>query len=247
MHRRRMGAVVKALRTCTGVDNTQEGLQQSRGRALISYRVLQRLNPLCACARGKMHAHGCCAFARTGDSSVSRRTTCAISSSSVSKKGTFFHETGERMRTQSCTCACVHTCTNTHTHLVYAHVRCIFPLERRSTAWLPVGDTIFVRADILLRSCSCAHLEGFPKHMSVDRRGFEIKMFGRMQTSCYRTAQSLCICVYVFHAIIHSCMHTFLVGGLDQPAGNERSPSQKWISMKWEVHAYALLCVRKYK
>ena len=137
--------------------------------------------------------------------------------------------------------------THTHTHLVYAHVRCIFPLERRSTAWLLVGDTIFVRADILLRSCSCAHLEGFPKHMSVDRRGFEIKMFGRMQTSCYRTAQSLCICVYVFHAIIHSCMHTFLVGGLDQPAGNERSPSQKWISMKWEVHAYALLCVRKYK
>ena len=59
----------------------------------------------CACARGKMHAHGCCAFARTGDSSVSRRTTCAISSSSDSNKGTFFHEMGERMRTQSCTCA----------------------------------------------------------------------------------------------------------------------------------------------
>ena len=70
----------------------------------------------CACARGKMHAHGCCAFARTGDSSVSRRTTCAISSSSVSQEGTFFHEMGERMRTQSCTCAGVHTCTNTHTH-----------------------------------------------------------------------------------------------------------------------------------
>ena len=120
MQRRRMGAVAKALRTCTGVDSTQEGLQQSRGRALISYRVLQRLNPLCACARGKLHAHGCCAFARTGDSSVSRRTTCAISSSSVSKKGTFFHETGERMRTQSCTCAGVHTCTHTHTPHVCA-------------------------------------------------------------------------------------------------------------------------------
>ena len=128
---------------------------------------------------------------------------------------------------------------HTHTHLVYAHVRYIFPLERRSTAWLPVGDTIFVRAEIFLRSCSCAHLEDVPKHMSVDRRGFEINKFGRMQTSCYRTGQSLCICVYVFHAIIHSCMHTFLVGGLDQPAGDERSPSQKWISMKLDVHFYA--------
>ena len=70
--------VVEALRTCTGVDNTQ-------------------------------------AFARTGDSSVTRRTTCAISSSSDSNKGTFFHETGGWMRTQTCTYAGVHTCTCTHT------------------------------------------------------------------------------------------------------------------------------------
>ena len=39
-----------------------------------------------------------------------------------------------------CTCAGVHTCAHTHTHLVYAHVRYIFPLRRRSTVWLPIGE-----------------------------------------------------------------------------------------------------------
>ena len=29
---------------------------------------------------------------------------------------------------------------HTNTHLVYAHVRYIFPLRRRSTVWLPVGE-----------------------------------------------------------------------------------------------------------
>ena len=35
-------------------------------------------------------------------------------------------------------CRCTYVCT--HTHLVYAHVRYIFPLERRSTVWLPIGE-----------------------------------------------------------------------------------------------------------
>ena len=110
-----------------------------------------------------------------------------------------------------CRCTYVHM----HTHLVYAHVCYIFLLERRSTAWLTVGDTSFVRVHIFIWSCSRAHLEGVPMHMPVDRRGFEVNKSGRMQPSCYRTGQSLCIWLYVFHASIHSCMHTFLVRGLD--------------------------------
>ena len=36
-------------------------------------------------------------------------------------------------------CRCTYVCTHTHTYLVYAHVRYIFPLRRRSTVWLPIG------------------------------------------------------------------------------------------------------------
>ena len=74
---------------------------------------------------------------------------------------------------------------HTHTHLVYAHVRYIFPLERRSTVWLSVGETISLRAEIFLQSCSCAHLEDVLQHMSVDHRGFERNKLGRMQRCAY--------------------------------------------------------------
>ena len=89
---------------------------------------------------------------------------------------------------------------HTHTHLVYAHVRYIFPLERRSTVCLPFGDTVSVRAEIFLQSCSCAHFGDVLQHMSVDHRDFEIKKLGRMQPSfcipgtCQRTWRTVWPC-----------------------------------------------------
>ena len=83
----------------------------------------------------------------------------------------------------------VHTHTHTHTHFVYAHVRYIFPLERRSTVWLSVGETISLRAESFLQSCSCAHFEDVLQHMSVEHRGFEINKLGRMQRCAYLAVQ----------------------------------------------------------
>ena len=54
-----------------------------------------------------------------------------------------------------------------------------FPLEHRSTVWLPVGDTVFAPADLLLRRCSCARLEDFPRKMPVDCCGFGINNVAR--------------------------------------------------------------------
>ena len=46
--------------------------------------------------------------------------------------------------------------------------------DRPSTTWLPVGDTVFAPADLLLRNCSCARLVDFPGHMAVNCRGLGI-------------------------------------------------------------------------
>ena len=49
-------------------------------------------------------------------------------------------------------------------------VRLPIPVECRSTAWKASGDTVFAPGDIVQRGCSCARLESFPVHMSVDCR-----------------------------------------------------------------------------
>ena len=49
-------------------------------------------------------------------------------------------------------------------------VRLPIPVERRSIAWKASGYTVYAPGDILDRECSCARLESFPVHMSVDCR-----------------------------------------------------------------------------
>ena len=139
-------------------------------------------------------------IARTGDLSVPPAYDLCHPQCKRFKEWHFFFMRRGNGCVRRCEHVQVYIRVHTHTHLVYAHVRYIFPLERRSTVCLPFGDTVSVRAEIFLQSCSCAHFGDVLQHMSVDHRDFEIKKLGRMQPSfcipgtCQRTWRTVWPC-----------------------------------------------------